>query len=57
MEIFWSREQCTMGCHFSNGGPLPRHPSQLYEAVLEGFLLFTLWRIEVFTKVRHCAEF
>ena len=27
---------------FPNGGPLPRHPSQLYEAGLEGILLFTL---------------
>ncbi len=25
---------------FPNGGPLPRHPSQLYEAALEGVLLF-----------------
>jgi phosphatidylglycerol---prolipoprotein diacylglyceryl transferase len=25
---------------FPGGGPLPRHPSQLYEAVLEGLLLF-----------------
>ena len=25
---------------FPNGGPLPRHPSQLYEAGLEGILLF-----------------
>lgn len=25
---------------FPNGGPLPRHPSQLYEAGLEGLLLF-----------------
>ncbi len=33
-----------------DAGPLPRHPSQLYEAGLEGILLFTLlyllWRIE-----------
>jgi phosphatidylglycerol:prolipoprotein diacylglycerol transferase len=29
---------------FPNGGSLPRHPSQLYEAGLEGLLLFTiLW--------------
>ncbi len=29
---------------FPNGGPLPRHPSQLYEALLEGALLFlALW--------------
>ncbi|RIK98704.1 MAG: prolipoprotein diacylglyceryl transferase [Proteobacteria bacterium] len=27
---------------FPNGGPEPRHPSQLYEAGLEGILLFTL---------------
>ena len=25
---------------FPNGGPLPRHPSQLYEAFLEGIVLF-----------------
>lgn len=25
---------------FPNGGPLPRHPSQLYEMVLEGIVLF-----------------
>lgn len=29
---------------FPEGGPLPRHPSQLYEAALEGILLFLiLW--------------
>jgi phosphatidylglycerol---prolipoprotein diacylglyceryl transferase len=27
---------------FPNGGPVPRHPSQLYEAGLEGILLFTV---------------
>ncbi|EGP10197.1 prolipoprotein diacylglyceryl transferase [Afipia clevelandensis] len=27
---------------FPNGGPLPRHPSQLYEAGLEGILLFII---------------
>lgn len=26
--------------YFPNGGPLPRHPSQIYEALLEGLLLF-----------------
>lgn len=34
---------------FPNGGPVPRHPSQLYEASLEGvvlvIVLFVLWRI------------
>ncbi len=27
---------------FPGGGPLPRHPSQLYEALLEGLVLFVL---------------
>lgn len=32
------------GMIFPNAGPLPRHPSQLYEAALEGLALFTiLW--------------
>jgi phosphatidylglycerol:prolipoprotein diacylglycerol transferase len=37
------------GVIFPNGGPLPRHPSQLYEAALEGIVLFgvlavLIWR-------------
>lgn len=30
---------------FPNGGPFPRHPSQLYEAALEGILLFVVLRL------------
>jgi phosphatidylglycerol---prolipoprotein diacylglyceryl transferase len=30
---------------FPDGGPEPRHPSQLYEALLEGIVLFVLLRI------------
>lgn len=34
---------------FPRGGPLPRHPSQIYEAALEGvvlfFVLLALWRV------------
>jgi phosphatidylglycerol:prolipoprotein diacylglycerol transferase len=31
---------------FPNAGPFPRHPSQLYEAILEGIVLFLiLWRL------------
>ena len=31
---------------FPGGGPFPRHPSQLYESFLEGFLLFViLWSV------------
>src|SRR6266511_841346 len=32
---------------FPAGGPLPRHPSQLYEATLEGLLLFVLLGVMV----------
>lgn len=32
---------------FPNGGPEPRHPSQLYEAALEGILLFILLAIAI----------
>jgi phosphatidylglycerol---prolipoprotein diacylglyceryl transferase len=32
---------------FPDGGPLPRHPSQLYEALLEGLVLFLiLWTVK-----------
>ncbi len=41
---------------FPNGGYLPRHPSQIYEALLEGILLFTLlnilWRYEWVRKTK-----
>lgn len=33
---------------FPNGGPLPRHPSQLYEAGLEGFVLFCVLALLIF---------
>ncbi len=33
------------GVVFPNGGPLPRHPTQLYEAMLEGLVLFLLLRL------------
>jgi phosphatidylglycerol:prolipoprotein diacylglycerol transferase len=32
---------------FPNGGPFPRHPSQLYEAALEGIVLFTVLNVLV----------
>jgi len=38
------------GIIFPDGGPLPRHPSQLYEAALEGPLLFViLWALYRFS--------
>jgi phosphatidylglycerol:prolipoprotein diacylglycerol transferase len=42
----WGRvTDAPWGMVFPNGGPLPRHPSQLYEAALEGVLLFIVLRI------------
>ena len=39
----WGRvTDSPFGIIFYNGGPLPRHPSQLYEFALEGVLLFII---------------
>jgi phosphatidylglycerol:prolipoprotein diacylglycerol transferase len=32
---------------FPTGGPIPRHPSQLYEATLEGIVLFTVLAVMI----------
>jgi phosphatidylglycerol---prolipoprotein diacylglyceryl transferase len=41
----WGRvTDSAIGVVFPNGGSLPRHPSQLYEAVLEGLVMFVLLR-------------
>ncbi len=32
---------------FPTGGPIPRHPSQLYEATLEGIILFTVLAVMI----------
>jgi phosphatidylglycerol:prolipoprotein diacylglycerol transferase len=43
-ELWGKPTDLPWGMVFPNGGPLPRHPSQLYEAALEGLLLFAaLW--------------
>ena len=52
----WGRvTDAPWGMVFPTGGPLPRHPSQLYEAALEGALLLVLlnvlaWRFRAFAK-------
>jgi phosphatidylglycerol:prolipoprotein diacylglycerol transferase len=39
----WGRPtDVAWGMVFPSGGPVPRHPSQLYEAALEGLLLFVV---------------
>lgn len=40
MELYGRVTGSTFGIIFPNAGPLPRHPSQLYEATLEGLILF-----------------
>ncbi len=43
-ELFGRVTSVPWGMIFPQGGPLPRHPSQLYEAILEGGVIFTiLW--------------
>jgi phosphatidylglycerol:prolipoprotein diacylglycerol transferase len=43
-ELYGRVTQIPWGMIFPKGGPLPRHPSQLYESALEGGLLFLiLW--------------
>lgn len=44
-ELFGRMTDAPWGIIFPAGGPLPRHPSQLYEAALEGVLLFILLRL------------
>ncbi len=39
-ELFGRATDVPWSMVFPNGGPVPRHPSQLYEAALEGLLLF-----------------
>jgi phosphatidylglycerol:prolipoprotein diacylglycerol transferase len=41
-ELFGRASDASWAMVFPAGGPLPRHPSQLYEAALEGLLLFVL---------------
>jgi phosphatidylglycerol:prolipoprotein diacylglycerol transferase len=43
-ELYGRVTQVPWGMIFPKGGPLPRHPSQLYESALEGGVLFLiLW--------------
>jgi len=46
-ELFGRVTDVPWGVVFPGGGPLPRHPSQLYEAILEGPVLFLiLWLLQ-----------
>ena len=52
-ELYGRPTSASIGMIFLNGGgPYPRHPSQLYEAFLEGIVLFALmWLIKSKTKI------
>ncbi|NOQ35217.1 MAG: prolipoprotein diacylglyceryl transferase [Methylococcaceae bacterium] len=41
-ELWGKTTDVSWGMMFPNGGSLPRHPSQLYEAFLEGLVLFII---------------
>ncbi|MBV5317122.1 MAG: prolipoprotein diacylglyceryl transferase [Desulfobulbaceae bacterium] len=46
-ELYGRPTEVSWGMIFPGGGPLPRHPSQLYEATLEGIVLFAiLWTLK-----------
>ena len=49
-ELWGRTTDVAWGVVFPNGGPYPRHPSQIYEALLEGLLLLVIlhlvWRRE-----------
>lgn len=44
-ELWGRTTDVPWGVIFPNGGPLPRHPSQLYESFLEGVVLFIILRL------------
>lgn len=41
-ELWGKKTDFFLGVIFPNGGPMPRHPSQIYEAILEGIFLFII---------------
>ncbi len=44
-ELWGRATDVSWGVIFPNGGPLPRHPTQIYEAALEGLVLFITMRL------------
>jgi len=49
-ELFGRATDSKWGVIFPGGGGVPRHPSQIYEAVLEGAVLFILLAIIIHSK-------
>lgn len=51
-ELYGRITNSSVGVIFPQGGPFPRHASQLYEAILEGLLLFIiLWWVKTKAKI------
>jgi phosphatidylglycerol:prolipoprotein diacylglycerol transferase len=51
-ELYGRVTDSPFGMVFKNGGPYPRHPSQLYEGILEGIILFLiLWFMRKKVKI------
>ncbi len=58
LELYGRVTGSNFGVIFPNAGDLPRHPSQLYEAALEGLLLFIiLFSLAKFTRIQQKAGF
>lgn len=56
-ELWGRHTTAPVGMIFPTGGPFPRHPSQLYEAALEGLLLFVLlWVYSGTRPPRRCVS-
>ena len=53
-ELYGRPSEVPWAMVFPGGGPTPRHPSQLYEAVLEGLVLFAL--LAAAAHVRRLAQ-
>ncbi len=56
-ELWGKHTTAAWGMVFPGAGPFPRHPSQLYEALLEGLLLFIiLWIFSAKPRPRMAAS-
>ena len=54
LELYGRITDSKFGMVFPNAGELPRHPSQLYEAFLEGIVMFAILNILFFfTKIKN----
>lgn len=57
-ELYGRVTDVAWGVVFPGGGEMPRHPSQLYEAALEGLALFLiLWALGQYQSIRERAGF